>query len=110
MGPAIVRSVDASGPSAAADIAPGDTVTIRSDRRQNPPTHDVAITSGSLGAYTFGSSVVPSNARTVTLEVRRSGVTRTVEVRPRLVPGGLRLNAKWDPSLGSRFFESMRAR
>ncbi len=110
MGPAIVRSVDPSGPSAAADIVPGDTVVIRSDRRQNPPTHDVAITSVSLGAYTFGSSVVPSNARTVTLEVRRSGVTRTVEVRPRLVPGGLRLNAKWDPSLGSRFFESMRAR
>jgi len=104
MGPAIVRDVDPNGPSAAADIVPGDTVIIRTARRQNPPTHDVAITSVSLGAYTFGSSVVPSGSRTVTLEVRRSGATRTVEVTPRLVRGGLRLSAKWEPSRASRFF------
>jgi len=103
-GPAIVRAVDPNGPSAAADIVPGDTVIIRTARRQNPPTHDVAITSVSLGAYTFGSSIVPSGSRTVTLEVRRSGATRTVEVTPRLVQGGLRLSAKWEPSRASRFF------
>jgi len=104
MGPAIVRDVDPNGPSAAADIVPGDTVIIRTARRQNPPTHDVAITSVSLGAYTFGSSVVPSGSRTVTLEVRRNAATRTVEVTPRLVRGGLRLSAKWEPSRASSFF------
>jgi hypothetical protein len=58
MGPAMVRSVDPSGPSAAADIVPGDTVVIRSDRRQNPPTHDVAITSVSLGRTPSGRASV----------------------------------------------------
>ena len=105
MGPAVVRAVDPNGPSAAMGIVPGDTVTIRGARRRShPPTHDVAVTSGSLGPYTFGSSVLASDARTVTLEVRRSGTTRTVEVTPRLVQGGLRLSAKWESSRASRFF------
>lgn len=104
MGPAIVRDIDRRGPAAAADIVPGDTVIIRSARRQNPPTHDVAVTPGSLGRYTFGSSVVPSGAKTVTLEVQRGGATRTVELTPRLVGGGLRLTAHWQPSHASAFF------
>ena len=105
MGPAVVRAVDPNGPSTATGIVPGDTVTIRGARRRShPPTHDVAVTSGSLGPYTFGSSVIPSGAQTVTLEVGRSGTTRTVEVTPRLVQGGLRLSAKREPSRASRFF------
>jgi hypothetical protein len=105
MGPVVVRAVDPQGPSAAADIVPGDIVIIHSDRRSNPPTHDAAITAVTLGKYAFGSSVVPSGARTVTLEVRRNGETRTVAVTPRLVQGGVRLSATWETSNGSSFFK-----
>ena len=105
MGPAVVRAIDPKGPSAAADIVPGDTVIIRSARRSNPPTHDAAITAVTLGEYAFGSSVVPSGVGTVTLEVRRNGETRTVAVTPRLVRGGLRLSAMWETSNGSSFFK-----
>jgi hypothetical protein len=106
MGPAVVRAIDPQGPSAAADIVPGDTVIIRADRRRSyPPTHDAALTAVTLGEYVFGSSVVPSDARTVTLEVRRNGETRTVSVTPRLVGGGVRLTARWDSSNGSSFFK-----
>jgi hypothetical protein len=84
---------------------PGDTVIIRSDRRSNPPTHDAAITVVTLGEYAFGSSVIPSGAGTVTLEVRRNGETRTVAVTPRLVRGGLRPKATWGSSNGSSFFK-----
>ena len=105
MGPAVVRAIDPQGPSAAAGIVPGDTVIIRSDRRSNPPTHDAAITAVTLREYAFGSSVIPSGARTVTLEVRRNGETRTVALTPRLVRGGVRLTARWDSSNGSSFFK-----
>lgn len=105
MGPAVVRAVDPNGPSTTTGIVPGDTVSIRGARRRShPPTHDFAVTSVSLGPYTFGSSVIPSGIQTVTLEVRRSGATRTVEVTPRLVQGGMRLSAKWEASRASRFF------
>ena len=105
MGPAVVRAIDPKGPSAAADIRPGDTVSIRIERRSFPPTHDAAVTATTMGEYLFASSVIPSSARTVSLEVRRNRETRTVTVTPRSVAGGVRLTAKWDPSNGSSFFK-----
>jgi hypothetical protein len=104
MGPAVVRAIDPNGPSAAADIRPGDTVTIRINRRSVPPMHDAAITSATLGAYTFAASVIPSNLPQLRLEVRRNGQSHTTVVTPRMVTGGVRLQARWDPSNGSSFF------
>jgi predicted metalloprotease with PDZ domain len=106
MGPAVVRAIDPNGPSAAADIVPGDTVIIRINRRSHPPIHVAGIAAATLGEYTFASSVIPSNAQQLRIQVRRSGETRTVTVTPRAVSGGVRFAPRWDASNGSSFFKA----
>lgn len=69
------------------------------------PWRDVAAAkmSQSLGEYTFGSSVIPSGSTTVLLEKRRGCTSRTVDVAPRVVEGGVRLSGKWQPH-SAQFF------
>lgn len=98
--PAVVLAIDSAGPAANTDLRVGDRIIDIGDRRGDPPN----IGPSEPTRYRFGLNVVPSGARTVTLQVERNGSVSNVEVAPVRRPGGVRYPLRWNPERGGQFF------
>ncbi|HEX5043313.1 MAG TPA: hypothetical protein VFV75_10435 [Candidatus Polarisedimenticolaceae bacterium] len=97
--PAVVLAIDADGPAARVDLRVGDRIIDIGDLRGDPPI----IGPNELTRYRFGLNVVPSGARTVTLQVAANGSVREVQVAPVRRSGGVRHSLRWNPERGARF-------
>jgi hypothetical protein len=99
--PAIVRAIDPVGPAAKAGVVPGDRIVAFGDRRGNPPS----FAADAPQRYRFGLNVIPSGAKSVTLDLIRDGQPLQVEIAPVLVPGGRRVGLKWNPDRRTGYFD-----
>ena len=89
--PAVVTALDSAGPAAKAGLRVGDRITGYGDRRGNPPQRGP----GAPERYLWALNVIPSGARSGTLEVERDGTVRKIDVAPVLTRGGRRVQVRW---------------
>ncbi len=103
--PAVVTALDSAGPAARAGVLVGDRIVgLQGNRRDDPPE----LGPGAPSRYRFALNVIPSGARSVTLDLERDGRPLQVEVAPVLTAGGRRFPLRWNPGRGTGFFDTRR--
>jgi hypothetical protein len=102
--PAIVTAIDSAGPAALVGLRPGDRILGYGDRRGDPPQ----LGPGAPTRFQFGLNVIPSGARSVTLDILRDGTPMQIELSPIRIGGGQRTSMRWNAERQTDFFDSPR--
>ena len=97
-----VVAVDESGP-AAASVKVGDAIVGWSPARVRPPRVGQAVAT----KFKFGLTCIASGAEFAELDMRRDGRELKVEVKPRLIEGGVRTDYRTSGDKLNEFFRFM---